>query len=261
MHTFELTLYKKNLRGEFKGHSAKYPEKWNELTTDQLLFVSKIMGKQLAIENFNIVLLKNFLKIKDRYFHMLNGAEVAELAESISFILDKKELTTQQLPEITVKRFFKTTTLYGPTDAMLDLTFEQFFGYCEPALNSYVKNKDEYSLNFLVASLYTFEKGKFVPGNVEEILKIVKKMKPNYKIAILLFYLGSKDYFAFRFPKLFKQNKAKKAKKVSDLYFIELTDQLNNENLSNNSQIKQTNIIEAFIRLTKMIEASEKIKK
>lgn len=254
MHKLELTTYN-------RGFKREYPESWNELSAAQLLYVAFLMSKEYELEKYNILLLKNFLNIKGRLFYKITGAAVTELADTISFIHEKKELTYNKLPVLKFKKGLKKYKLYGPDNGMLNLTFEQFFGHCEPALNNYIKTKDIRSLNYLVASLYTFEKGKFNPDDIEKIKKSVKRLHIKYKIAVLLFYLGCKDFFAYKFQKLFKVEKNSSNKEVSDFYFIELTDQLNNENLSNNEQIKKTNITEAFIRLTRMIELSEQLKR
>lgn len=270
MHTIEINTYKRKFQGEFLKYKKDYPENWNELTVKQLLFIAFLMNKGYNLEKLNVMIIKNFLNIKNRYFFDISGEAMSELAKSISFIHETKTLTSNKIPEINIKiNFFswiftprkRKCKLYGPSDGLLTLTFEQFFGHCEPALNDYVKTKNISSLDYLVASLYTYKKEKFIPDDIEEILKKVKKLNLDYKVAILLFYIGCKDFFAYKFQKLFKTEKSSSNKQISDLHFIELTDQLNNEDLSNNEQIKKTNIIDAFIRLTRMIEKYEQLKR
>lgn len=253
MHKVEITIQKKTIKREL-------PQNWNELSVQQLLYVAHLMGKSHPLTMFNTFLLFFLLRIDRKAFFSFSGLIVADLTKAIDFIHETKELTLNKLPEIKVKRLFKEYTFYGPADGCLSLTFEQFFGHCEPALNDYIKTKNISSLDYLIASLYTTEKENFDADKIQDIQKYVKRLKLNYKIAILLFYLGCKDYFAFRFPLLFKKQTSKtNVGKVSDLYLIELTDQLNNESLGNNEQVKKSNILEAFMRLSRMIELSEKL--
>jgi hypothetical protein len=253
MNNFEYHTKKKVIK-------RSYPDSWNQLSTDDLLFISKLMTMNLPVERFNIYLLRYFLRIKLRFLLRLSGEIMVDLVETIKFIHEKKELTINKIKELNIRKGFRKIKLYGPYNGMLNLTHEQFFGHCEPAFSNYLKNQDIQYLNYLVASLFTFQKEIFSPEDIVNIEPLVSKLKLKYKIAILLFYMGCKDYFAYRFPKLFKNEKADRSGNINDLYFIELTDQLNNQNISNNEQIKKTNILEVFMRLVKMIELSEQIK-
>lgn len=243
MHKFEFLTYKRHYAGE-----------WNELTDDQLLFVSHMFDRGLEIEVFNTLTLQNFTQIPWAYFFTISPEAIMEMSETISFLHDTKELTRNLLPTLKIKK----TILQGPADAMMDVTFEQFFGHCEPAFAAYAENNDIKMLNHLVAALYSFENEKFNPDSIEKNKKLVANLRSNYKTAVVFFYLGCRDLMAGRFPRLFD---GKEKKTASDLAYFEMVENLNNEDISNNEQIKKSNIYEAFVRLTAMIEKAEKLKK
>ena len=244
MHTFEYLTYKRN-----------YPGIWNEMSQNQLLFVAQLFGSNMELEAFNTLVLQNFTDIKWEHFFNISSETIAEMAKTIEFLHNTKELTINLLPKLKVKH----KKLEGPADAMINLTFEQFFGHTEPAFTAYAQNDDKEMLNHLVAVLYSFENGKFNADLIDENKELVKGLKKNYKTAVLLFYLGFRDLITAKFPKLFKSKKT--TGKASDLHYFEMIENLNNENITNNEKIKQSNIYEAFIRLTAMIEKAENLKK
>ena len=257
MNKFEYTY---NLKRKTKKYVHEYPSSWNELSKEDLLYVSRLMNLNLPVEKFNIFLLRRFLGIPNKFLFSIDSKIFTELADTITFIHEKKELTLNKLPELKIKKGLFSYILHGPESGMFNLSHEQFFGYCEPSFSNMISTGNNDYLDYLIASLYTFEKGVFNSSDVEKIKALVKRLKPEFKTAILLFYMGSKDFFAYKFPKLFKNGSGNAKGLQSDLYFIELTDQLNSQNLSNNDQIKKTNILEVFMRLTKMIELSDQLK-
>jgi hypothetical protein len=258
MHTVEITIPK---RFGTKIRNRLLPSKWNELSREQLLFIAKLMNMELTEPQFHVYLLRRFLDLRPSEFFSITPLAIRDLSQTLSFILETKELNLQLLPQISVRKGLKKITLFGPESALVDATFEQFFFYTQPALADFTENKNEASLDLLIASLYTRKKGLFVSEDVDGIQRMVKRLHPKYKTAVLLFYMGCLDFFAYKFPELFSDAKKKKAHKRSDLYALELTDQLNGNNLSNNQHIKKTNLLEAFVRMTRMIEEAEQLKR
>jgi len=248
MNTFEYLKYK-----------TEYPEKWNELTKKQLLFVAALMHRKLDRKVVETLILQKFTCVPLRKFYDIPALALSDMAETIAFLFDKKELTVNLLPVIILKENRKKVSLHGPDDGLLDLTFEQFFGYSETYFSRFAESGAYEQLNNLVCSLYVREKGIFNPDMFDNNLKLVRKMPSAYKFSILLFYLGCRDLMSNKFPELFRTKKTKSV--VSDFHYFELIDQLSNENITNNNQIKQSNVYEAFVRLTAMIKKAEQIKK
>lgn len=240
---------------EFKKYKRHYAGTWNELTDEQLLFVSHLFDKGLEIEVFNTLVLQNFTQIPWKHFFEISAEAIMDMAKTIEFLHETKELTKNLLPEIKAGK----KTLCGPADSMMDVTFEQFFGHTEPAFAAFVKNNDTDMLNHLVAALYSFENETFNADLIEENKRLVADINRFYKTAVVFFYLGCRDLMAGRFPKLFSNKKT--SGQASDLAYFEMVENLNNENISNNEIIKKSNIYEAFVRLTAMIDKAETLKK
>jgi len=234
----------------------EYPENWNELNKEQLLFVATLMRSGVERKAFDTLLLQKLLNIPWFTFNNIPIHAMEDMAKSISFIHEKFELTKNLLPEISVKKGKEKVILYGPTDGMTDCTLEQFFAYAETYFTLFAQTNEEENLNLLCACLYRFEKNSiFNPEKVDEISLIIKEMKAEFKQAILLYYLGCRDFFAYKFPELFSGEQTYAEK--SDLHFFTLIDNLNNEDITKNNQIKQSNLYEAFVRLVQMIKKSD----
>ncbi|NHZ84404.1 MAG: hypothetical protein GWP19_00805 [Planctomycetia bacterium] len=245
MHTFEYLKYKRH-----------YAAMWNELTDEQLLFVSHLFDQGLEFEAFNTLVLQNFTQIPWKYFFEISPEAIISLSGTIDFLHKGTELTINLLPKLKINK----KTLNGPANAMMDVTFEQFFGHTEPAFTAFAQNNDMDMLNHLIAALYSFENEIFNADLIEGNKRLISSgLRRNYKTSIVFFYLGCRDLMAGRFPKLFSNKKT--TTKANDLAYFEMLENLNNENISNNEIIKKSNIYEAFVRLTAMIEKSEKLKK
>lgn len=251
MHTIKFLTYNKT-----------FPSEWNELTRDQLLFISSMVANGTGKETFNVRALQYFTQIPWKDFFKINEIAIKEMADKIEWIHKKRELTINLIPELAINGMDVQThgraSLQGPSDSMLNASFEQFFGHTEPAFSAFANTQNAEMLNYLVASLYSFENDEFNPKMVELNKNLVTPIDAGIKTAILFFYMGCRDLMANKYPDLFKKSKTKSAS--GDLDYFEMIDGLNNENLTGNEAIKRSNLWEAFTRLTAMIEKSRKIK-
>ena len=252
---------------EFLQYKTQYPGNWNELNREQLLFISLLMAQKMEKPSFNTIVLQFFTDIPWKEFFKIPVVALTEMAKTIDFLHSKRELTINLIPELIIKGIGvrslhattqQATTIQGPQNQMTNATFEQFFGHTESAFSAYAKTNDMEMLDYLISSLYSFENETFNPLVVEQNQKLIKNIDTKFKIAVLLFYLGCRDLMANKFPELFKKSKTKIA--ASDMYYFEMVENLNNENLSNNEKVKKSNLWEAFTRLTAMIEKARKLK-
>jgi hypothetical protein len=235
---------------EYKG---EYASSWDELTADQLLFVSGLFNLSFSLETFNVLVLQFFTKLPWNMFFKIKTAYILEMSDTISFLHKNIDLTENKFPVIKSG----SKKLYGPSDKLMDLTFEQFFGHTEPAFTAYAQNNDNEMLSYLVAALYSFEKGKFNPDLIEKNILLMPKISDKQKTAVSFFYAGCRDLLAGQFPKLFS---AKKTSGLTGISYFEMIENLNNENVSNNEKVKQANLYESLTRLTGIIEKAENIK-
>jgi len=237
---------------EFLRYKRQFPENWNEFTKEQLTFVSSVLRCNIKREVAEILIIKKFLQFSNNVFHKIHALAIADIAKAISFIFEKKELTINLIPVIKIRR----KQFYGPENACLDLTFEQFFGYAETYFILFAETGQIEHLDNLVCSLYSQKKGSFNPDFFEKNLKLLKTVNTNVKFSIFLFYTGCRDLIASKFPELFSNTKSNQSK--SQFHYFELIDNLNNDTIANNDSIKKSNVYEAFVRLSTMIKKPKK---
>jgi len=220
------------------------PSKWNELTKKQLLYIAFLLSQKFTKEEIVVLLTMFFSKYGVRKISKIEPLIFKELEKHYNFIFDIK-LTVNLLPKI----FIRFKRFYGPTKALSNMTFEQFFVFSESYFDNFTKTGSQYSLDLLIASLYTRQQYKFEPLEVEQNAKVLKHLSLKEKYAILIFYQGNRNFLAKQFNKLFSSGDTDSKKEYDFLGLVEL---LNNKDVSKNNQIKNTNIYEIFTYLTNL---------
>ena len=129
------------------------PSTWNELTREQLLYVSSLFTSKLPLTEFRVKTLFEFLPVKRNTLKRIAPEDVYALCESLDFLNKEITLTRNLLPVIKtgLKKY------YGPADAMVYCTFGEFTLACS-ALDEYQKTGEEKHLDQLVATLYRPQK-------------------------------------------------------------------------------------------------------
>ena len=129
------------------------PSTWNELTREQLLYVSGLFASKLSLVEFRIKALFEFLSVKRKILKRIAPEDAYTLCKSLDFLNKEVTLTRNLLPVIKtgMKKY------YGPTDAMVFCTFGEFTLACS-ALDEYQKKGEEKYLDQLVAILYRPQK-------------------------------------------------------------------------------------------------------
>ena len=125
------------------------PSTWNELTREQLLFVSGLFTLKLPLIEFRVKALFEFLSVKRNILKRMAPEDAYTLCESLDFLNKEVNLTRNLIPVIKADM----RLYYGPADAMVYCTFGEFTLACS-ALDEYQKTGDEKYLNQLVAILY-----------------------------------------------------------------------------------------------------------
>jgi len=125
------------------------PSTWNELTREQLLYVSGLFASKLSLIEFRVKALFEFLSIKRTTLKRIAPEDAYTLCESLDFLNKEVTLTRNLLPVIKagLKKY------YGPADAMVYCTFGEFTLVCS-ALDEYQKTGEEKHLDQLFAILY-----------------------------------------------------------------------------------------------------------
>jgi len=129
------------------------PSTWNEMTREQLLYVSRLFTSKLTLVEFRVKALFGFLSIKRKTLKRIAPEDTYALCESLDFLNKEVTLTMNLFPVIRagLKKY------YGPADAMVYCTFGEFTLACS-ALDEYQKTGEEKYLDQLVAILYRSQK-------------------------------------------------------------------------------------------------------
>lgn len=214
------------------------PGAWNELSKDQLLEVCRIMLLPLDENYKKIMLVGYFTGINFKLFSILPVDALPDIVGTVNYLFLPSRLTINNLPEI--------FGMIGPEHALTNLTFEQFFNEAESYYYLSCKNKDGKNLDKLINTLYNYK------GSAENESKLIGLFQAE-KLAIFLFYEGCSNFIKNKFREVFKNGESKKP---DGLEFTRLINSLNNNDISRNEQIKNTNLYEALIHLQTIIQTN-----
>ena len=228
---------------EINNDKYAMPSKFNELSSSQLIAISDLQTKQLSKEYLEIQVIRYLLGITWKEYNNLDGFALKKLANAIRFIHSESKLTLQLLPTVKVKK----TTFTGAESGLQNFTFEQFFAYSEPTFFAFLEQKKERFLNELLAIVYT-QNNVFNSNQIEQNALFLAKLEPKIKMVILHFYTGCRSYIIKQFPVAFSGGSKKQ---VDGYEFLNLLEQLNNEDVTKNELIRKVNLYEMLVKLNK----------
>ena len=246
------------------------PGNWNELTTEQQLFLIKLVGKNLSAEEIK---LKMFLNILNANVHSYNDTDsemrfivkIGKLKYDFSaeeiycittifnylFITDKETGTRSISPMLTKNPFpilkVKGKKLQGAGEGLHDITYEQFI-----LLMTYFSQIQEQpeSVNDFIAVLYR------KPAEP----KLFNKLSPEIKTALIWYYLGSTAFMAEKFPRTFSGTGTSSGRTVFENQ-MRVVDTLANNDLTKKQIVKNALLYDALFTLEIAAENSENLKK
>lgn len=206
--------------------NLNFPNKWNELTPNQLLFVAKHWQGWQTVLKLGEPLLKIRALIVVTLCGLKNKQQRAKLCETLAFvdedsggnilscsdfIFTQLDLTKNILPVVKPGWLKKYV---GPTDRLGDISIDEF-SFAFGVYGQYQKTNNETLLTTLFAVLYrpaAYDYKKTgdnrLPFNnklIELYEKDLKKMDDSYRQAVYLFFTGCLEYLAKRFPNVFKR--------------------------------------------------------
>ena len=279
------------------------PENWNELTADQLLKVCSLVFTSHDPNTLLVQLLLLFsglkfstrrdpvmvdviphyyLKHNKTKIALISVEDVAFAASPLQFIFTlhndnpviESKLFHNKLPEIKCGR----KKLFGPDSALFNISFAEFIKL-ESLYDQYGKKNDPLTLDAIIAVLYreqdpdnSPQSPKFsgdirVPFNdhlVEANEKVIKGLKPEYKLAIRLFYEGCR-WFIFKGSKLFPNAFSGDCSDDSGMpaihEFTKLVNALSNDDATRMEQIRQTRAWDIFYQLEALAQRNKELKK
>lgn len=203
-----------------------FPQSWNELSRQQLLFVadnwtswqsilriSENLSKVRAILVLALCGLKNKRQRLQlcKALALVNERSGANILECTDFLFQNIDLTKNLLPTVNVGWFKK---LYGPGDKLADLTVEEF-SFAFGLFNQYNRTGNETVLPTLMACLYRPKNPDFAktgelrsPFNnklIDVNEKAIKALPKPYHHAVYLYFLGCIEFLAKNYPNVFSR--------------------------------------------------------
>lgn len=182
------------------------PQTWNELTSDQVLFVARhIFSKEdyyvalmrIASKLSGVPLIANaFMDDANRYF----------LAQQVEWVFDYAKVSLTKNPASSYG------CLHGPADNMSNIIVDEFL-FADPLFTQYITTRNENTLNHLVAVLYRKKARRptaaddvredFDSHSIEARVEHIAKWPDVVKLSIFLFYHGWRNMMAQENPDLF----------------------------------------------------------
>jgi hypothetical protein len=226
-----------SLQINVNGKKHLIPNAWNELSALQLkAFINLILvrfdqvfeieGKSIFVRNeqkWNITrlsLLYYLLDLPKKVFRQLDEYQLDDLINGfnlLKFLFEECKLTKNHVPFIC--SYFQK--LYSPGDDFSKIEGEEF-SYADSQFIRYKQTKNVAFLDRLIAILYRKKdknynpedsgssddlRESFNPKSIESRIKIVRKIPLHKKLAILLWYEGSRNLLPVRYPNIFTDEK------------------------------------------------------
>jgi len=192
------------------------PSTWNELTREQLLYVSGLFASKLTLVEFRVKALFEFLSVKRNLLKRVAPEDAYTLCESLNFLNKEVTLTKNLLPVIKtgLKKY------YGPADSMVFCTFGEFTLACS-ALDEFQKTGEEKYLDQLVTILYRPKKVfwsirkyftdnqdprvRFMNRSLKKRTSRMAKVDHCIKYSVFLFFTGVLNSLTRVYPYVYQQ--------------------------------------------------------
>lgn len=255
------------------------PEKWDELSTKQLLYVARNYEawRKLAADNQSLLKARALLLIE--LCGLKTRSEVKKLCTILSFIDEDTDINVLDLTNFVMEKHVKLTKnifpkikvglftwYHGPADRLSNLTIREF-AFAFSAYMAFNRDRTDNSLDSLVAILYrpfnenwSKDGNKAVPFNnqlVEEYKKRMRRVKYEQKYAVYLYFTGCMEYFGShkKFGTIFRR--AEKNENAGTGNFIETARQLAGPKLGTIDQTLDTNLYLFLQELADVIQKNK----
>jgi len=194
------------------------PEKMDEMTTDQLISLSKLVATEIPIQEIKIKMLficlgAHVKRMKNPgYFRIsirkntfaLTAADVANASSVFDYLWTKPDedgkcffdnrLTVNHYPELKIKgrKFF------SPKDSLTDLIYDQYI-----YLQTYdvMKDNNPEAIYAWLGCMFRRDKKAFNPEDLN--LEHMKRIRPEVVVLMIWYWIGSCRYIADKFPRVF----------------------------------------------------------
>jgi len=225
---FDLKYWKKNVQ---YTETVKLPAAWNALNKRQLLYIAEYWEAwtMLMQANETLIKAKALLLIElisgkmfpDRqkkifYINQLDNESQYALCELTNFVFEKNTLTKNLFPVIRIGR----QEFFGPPDYLGGMTAHEF-SFVDGMYMVYSKTKAIEDLEIMIAVLYRpggkqngdDRRNPFDRNFIGDNIKYIQRLSYAEKQAILLFYIGCRNYFISTNPNIWSQGEAQTTNK------------------------------------------------
>lgn len=274
---------------KFDNDSYTLPEKWSELSDDEILFLAKLHLKNKEFVKFKTiyclyllglrlkfstpVMLKGellyYVKHSRTRVYLLSAEQIHALNSAIDWLFTsenvdnvRKVLVNSKLVRNPVKNICVRFKKYrGPDDGLGNITYSEFM-HAETFLHRFDTNNDSKWLAMFLATLWRpVKNGTVEPFNQDKLerrAKMLSKVKPHIILAIRWYYSGCKAFLAKEFPLTFSPSVS--TAKPSDPFkgYLDLANTLSSSDATKVESLLNTNIYFALRALEDMISKAEK---
>jgi hypothetical protein len=253
------------------------PEKWEELTKNQVLYIATFwQAWQLMLKN-NADMIKaraslfcalinqpnRQLKKILTYLSMVDYEKAdLNLLDLTNFIFEKNDLTINHFPYFKTGLFQK---LYGPNSKLTNISINEF-SFLLNYYNLYNKTQNEEYLDNFIACMYrpldsnylsTGDKRiPFNPFLISNHANAIKKLSIPEKQALLLFFIGCLEFFAKSFPLVFERSSNENTN--TNTTFLDIIIKISGGKFGNFDQTKNQNAFIVLKELNNMLADSKK---
>ena len=241
------------------------PGVWNELTTGQLLYLIKLVGKQLSAEEIK---LKMLLKILNARVHSYNGTDGAML-----FVIKtgkkKYELSAEQMHSITAIFDYLFTEEKGVISINPLMTKNPFpaLKIGEEIFDGAGEGLDDITYEQFVYLMTYFQQMQTEPEKINDFIAVIykpeaklqhiAKLPAEVKTAITWYYLGSMAFMSEKFPVTFSGS----GSSTSGTSVFENQMRVIDNDLTKKQIVKNSLLYDALFTMEIAAENAEKVKK
>lgn len=192
-----------------------FPENWNELSPEQLRFLSRISFENIPVQDIRLKMVLFCLKAKiiryknNRYTIYMHGFKFQAAPEGLIALSDIFDFLFSE-PDKQGNRYIDSRLsknpfpllkisghrLIGPADALTDITYEQFI-YLQTFSERI--SSDQSAIDALIEIIYKRPCGKSATG-------LIRKIPADIKMIIFWLYTGSIRFIASKYHRVFSGN-------------------------------------------------------
>jgi hypothetical protein len=249
------------------------PEHVNEMTVSQLVCLSKLIDKEIPIQEIKVKMLFHCLKakvkmMKNKDYHRiridndvfaLTTEQIVMVSSAFDYLFTKPDdnghcffdnrLTKNPIPSIKIKR----KLFESPADSLTNISYNQYI-YLE-TYYSVMQNKPEALFAFL-GCMFLNPNSIFNSENLN--IRYMKLIKPEFAILMCWYYIGCIRFIADKFPRIFPENK--NSSSVTNVYDgqMKLLDFMAKADPTKKRLIREDNLFDVLYSLDYLIESTEK---